>query len=68
MQKLSSGGASQKKDRQGGPLPLPQRRVRQVRARLDNGEVYLPRENEHRRQYDRAAGYIHPCCAFLCSD
>ncbi|MBR4462563.1 MAG: 2Fe-2S iron-sulfur cluster binding domain-containing protein [Erysipelotrichaceae bacterium] len=38
------------------------------RSRLVSGEVYTPEITEHRRQYDRTAGYIHPCCSFPCSD
>ncbi|MBR0137337.1 MAG: iron-sulfur cluster-binding domain-containing protein [Erysipelotrichaceae bacterium] len=38
------------------------------RARLVSGEVYVPEKVEQRRQYDRKAGYIHPCCSFPCSD
>lgn len=38
------------------------------RSRLVAGEVYTPEAVERRRQYDRVAGYIHPCCSFPCSD
>ncbi len=38
------------------------------RSRLVSGEVYVPEKTEHRRQYDKVAGYIHPCCSFPCSD
>ncbi len=38
------------------------------RSRLVAGEVYTPETTERRRQYDRVAGYIHPCCSFPCSD
>lgn len=38
------------------------------RSRLISGEVYTPELTEHRRQYDKEAGYIHPCCSFACSD
>lgn len=34
------------------------------RSRLVAGEVYTPETTERRRQYDRVAGYIHPCCSF----
>lgn len=38
------------------------------RARLVSGDVYAPELTERRREYDRTAGYIHPCCAFPTSD
>lgn len=38
------------------------------RCRLVSGEVYVPEVTERRRQYDKQTGYIHPCCAFPCSD
>lgn len=38
------------------------------RSRLVSGEVYAPERTERRRQYDKVAGYIHPCCSFPCSD
>ena len=38
------------------------------RSRLVSGEVYTPERTEQRRQYDKVAGYIHPCCSFACSD
>ena len=38
------------------------------RSRLVSGEVYAPELTERRRQYDKTAGYIHPCCSFPCSD
>ncbi len=38
------------------------------RSRLLEGEVYTPEKTERRRQYDKVAGYIHPCCSFPCSD
>ncbi len=38
------------------------------RSRLISGEVYTPELTERRRQYDKVAGYIHPCCSFACSD
>lgn len=38
------------------------------RSRLVSGEVYAPELIERRRQYDKIAGYIHPCCTFACSD
>ena len=38
------------------------------RSKLISGEVYAPELTERRRQYDRVAGYIHPCCSFPCSD
>ncbi len=38
------------------------------RSKLVSGEVYTPEPTERRRQYNRIAGYIHPCCGFPCSD
>lgn len=38
------------------------------RSKLVSGEVYAPEMTERRRQYDKLAGYIHPCCTFPCSD
>ncbi len=38
------------------------------RSRLLSGEVYIPEKTERRREYDKTAGYIHPCCSFPCSD
>ncbi|MBR0385908.1 MAG: 2Fe-2S iron-sulfur cluster binding domain-containing protein [Erysipelotrichaceae bacterium] len=38
------------------------------RSKLVSGEVYAPELTERRRQYDKVAGYIHPCCSFPCSD
>ncbi|MBQ2659207.1 MAG: 2Fe-2S iron-sulfur cluster binding domain-containing protein [Erysipelotrichaceae bacterium] len=38
------------------------------RSKLVSGEVYTPELTEKRRQYDKVAGYIHPCCSFPCSD
>lgn len=38
------------------------------RARLVSGAVYTPEFVERRRNFDRAEGYIHPCCAFPTSD
>lgn len=38
------------------------------RSRLVCGEVYTPEMTERRRQYDKVAGYIHPCCSFPLSD
>ena len=38
------------------------------RSKLVSGEVYTPELAEKRRQYDKVAGYIHPCCSFPCSD
>ncbi|MDO5138055.1 MAG: iron-sulfur cluster-binding domain-containing protein [Oscillospiraceae bacterium] len=38
------------------------------RSKLISGEIYAPEKVERRRQYDRLAGYIHPCCSFPCSD
>lgn len=38
------------------------------RSKLASGEVYTPERVERRRQYDKVAGYIHPCCTFPKSD
>ena len=38
------------------------------RSKLVSGEIYAPEMTERRRQYDKVAGYIHPCCTFPCSD
>lgn len=38
------------------------------RSKLASGEVYTPEKVERRRQYDKVAGYIHPCCTFPKSD
>ena len=38
------------------------------RSNLSSGEVYTPAKVEHRREYDRKNGYIHPCCTFPKSD
>ena len=38
------------------------------RSKLVSGEVYTPGKVEHRRQYDKETGYIHPCCTFPKSD
>ena len=38
------------------------------RSKLVSGTVYTPEMTERRRQYDKVAGYIHPCCSFPCSD
>ncbi len=38
------------------------------RTKLLSGEVYAPELVERRRQYDKVAGYIHPCCSFPCGD
>lgn len=38
------------------------------RSRLASGEVYTPERVERRRQYDKVAGYVHPCCTFPKSD
>ena len=38
------------------------------RSRLAAGEVYMPEKVERRRQFDRKAGYIHPCCTYPKSD
>ena len=38
------------------------------RSKLASGEVYTPEKVEHRRQYDKVSGYIHPCCTFPKSD
>ena len=38
------------------------------RSKLVSGEVYTPELTEKIRQYDKVAGYIHPCCSFPCSD
>ena len=38
------------------------------RSKLVSGEVYAPEMTERRRQYDKVAGYIHPCCSFPLSD
>ena len=38
------------------------------RSKLVSGEVYTPAKVEKRRQYDKVAGFIHPCCTFPCSD
>lgn len=38
------------------------------RSRLASGSVYMPERVEHRRQFDKAENYIHPCCAYPTSD
>lgn len=38
------------------------------RSKLASGEVYTPGKVERRRQYDKEAGYVHPCCTFPKSD
>ena len=38
------------------------------RSKLVSGEVYTPGKVEHRRQYDKVSGYIHPCCTYPKSD
>lgn len=38
------------------------------RAKLDQGEVFLPAYLDQRRMADVSAGYIHPCCSYPLSD
>lgn len=38
------------------------------RSRLASGSVYTPAAVEYRRQFDKANGYIHPCCTYPKSD
>ncbi|MDO5544714.1 MAG: FAD-binding oxidoreductase [Eubacteriales bacterium] len=33
-----------------------------------SGEVYCPKQMEHRREADLAFGYVHPCCTFPLTD
>lgn len=35
---------------------------------LVNGEVYMPKHLEHRREADKDFNYIHPCCTFPLTD
>lgn len=35
---------------------------------LLSGEVYCPKQLEHRREADLAFGYVHPCCTFPLTD
>lgn len=37
-------------------------------SRLVSGEVYCPKQTEHRREADYDHGYVHICCTFPLSD
>lgn len=38
------------------------------RSKLVSGDVYIPQDNDGRRQADKVWGYIHPCASFALSD
>lgn len=38
------------------------------RSKLISGEVYVPEQNDGRRQMDRQTGHIHPCASFPVTD